>query len=242
MTLKHFEQPALAERVIRTLLNSPSFLVPKVFGTSTPLTTVIDSGNIQPLIDCWLPSRKKAPPGPVKIPDGLLLMDFAPQGGYLVHWRKLTVPSFAGLSGTVPWPILDADPFRFDQLVALTKELITLVNPVYGDIQNMNLSGWDTPLDLQKRLPDVPWLSIYGEPYIKLFGEERILSAPFYKIGRLSSGHFWLQATESIRHPVPNEVRSAIRTHLGEESFMAHPKWRYRDGKAPDFDFSNVLR
>jgi len=171
------------------------------------------------------------------------VVPFDPTGDsqYLIHWKKHSAPSFAGLSGAVPWPLIDEDPLRFGQLISLVKDLIAPVNPAYGDIQNMKHPRWDTPFNLQKRLPDVPWLSIYGEPYIRLFGEDKILSAPFYKVERLASGHYWLQATESILDPVPESVRLAISKHLGEASFMAWPKWRYKEGKAPKFDFSKVV-
>ncbi|HET7616044.1 MAG TPA: hypothetical protein VFK27_03720 [Bacillales bacterium] len=238
-SLEDFESRSLAGRIIQTLLAAPKFLVPKFFGQDEPLKLVVDSNNIEPVIDLLVSQKIESYGGPMRFSGGILLMGYTRNGEYLFDWEKYS-PSFSGVSGSVPWPVLEEEPSRFGEFLSLVKALVGVVNPVYGDIQNMRFSGWDTPLDLQKRLPDVPWLSIYGEPYIQTFGEEKILNAPFYKIEKLPSGHFWLQASESIHEPVTEIVRSAIRKHFGEDSFMAHPKWRYKNGKAPRFDFSKV--
>lgn len=240
-SLDDFEDRALAGRVLQMLMHGPQFLVPKRYGRVQPLKQTINPADLEPVIDLWVPPMKK-PPGSLGFPDGMLIMEFAPQGEYLIHWRKHFTPSFAGVAGSVPWSVVAKSPSRLDEFLAFVRQLVSAVNPAYGDVQNMNFPGWDTPLDLQKRLPDVPWLSIYGEPYVRFFGEAKILSAPFYKIEKLPSGHFLLQATESILEPVPEAVRSAIRNHLGESSFMSGARWRYKDGKAPQFDFSNTLR
>jgi hypothetical protein len=44
-----------------------------------------------------------------------------------------------------------------------------------------------------KYIPDVYWLTFFGPPYVKLFGRERLLSAPAYKVEELSYGGISLQ-------------------------------------------------
>ena len=239
-SLEDFDDRKLAERVIRSILAGPRFAVPKKYGREQPLKQIIDERDITPLIDLWAPSQKNNS-NQIKFPDGLLLMEFASDGDYLVHWKKAPVPSFAGVSGGGPWPTLNQEAKRLGEFMDLVKVLIGLVNPVYGEIQNMALPGWDIPFDLPKRLPDVPWISIYGVPYIKMFTEERILSAPFWKTEQLPSGHFLLQSTESPHQKISEETKSAIRRHLGEDAFMSGGRWRYKDGHAPVFDFSKVM-
>ena len=238
-SLEDFGNRSLAESILRAFISAPSCLRPEKYGREQPLRALV-SGQ-ERMMDLLVPQQRTTSEGPIKVPDGLLIMEFAPRGEYLIHWKRHTAPSFAGISGSIPSEMILAEPSRFGDFLALVKTLVEIANPVYGDVQNMEFHGWDTPLDLQKRLPDVPWLSIYGPPYIQFFGEEKILSAPFFKIERLRSGHFWLQSTDSIYAPVPEAIRIAIRRHFGEDSFMAHPKWRYKDGKAPEFDFSNMM-
>ena len=168
-------------------------------------------------------------------------MERTPSLYFLVHWKRHSVPSFAAVSGSIPWSILAEEATRLDQFIQLVKTLAGDINAVYGDVQNMAFPGWDTPLDLRVRLPDVPWLSFYGRPYIQMFGKVRIETAPFYKVQRLQSGHYLLQAGQSLWDPVPEPTKDAIRKHLGEDAFMSGGRWRYKTGRAPDFDFANVV-
>jgi hypothetical protein len=92
-----------------------------------------------------------------------------------------------------------------------------------------------------RRLPDIPWSAIMGEPYIEMFGAERLLSTPCEAFREIGPRHIWLQATASPFEPVPDEVRATIRAHLGEESVMSSGRWRYVDGIAPHFGVSKVI-
>jgi hypothetical protein len=239
-SLEDFEQRSFAERVIRSILAGPRFCTPTKYGRNQPLRREIDPSDISELLDLWT-SVANSKNSRAAYPEGLLLMEFAKDEGYLVYWRKFREPSFPGISGGLSWPVLKGEPRRFEQFLSLVKELAVLTNAVYGEFHNALFPGWDTPRDLEKRLPDVPWLSIYGRPYIEMFGERAIESAPFHRIERLRSGHYVLQATESIEHPVPEAVRASIRKHLDEDAFMSGGRWRYKSGKSPEFDFSNVL-
>lgn len=241
-SLEDFDDRDLAECVIRAILNGPTFMVPTKYGRDQPLKSVIDPTDISPLINLWVPRIKNKSTSPMTFPEGLLLMEFARNGDYLIHWKKADEPLFPGVSGGVPWCLLKDRPERLNEFIGLVKVLTTLLNPVYGDIQNLAIGGWDTPLDLEKRLPDIPWISIYGAPYIEMFTEQRILSAPFWETEKLPSGHYFLQATESPHKRVPEETRAAIRRHLGEDAFMSGGRWRYKSGRAPSFDFSNVTQ
>lgn len=230
-SLKEFSSRILVNDLLDVFDGAPAYLRPAKYGRVQPLKSMISAKNREKMISLMSEAAHGEPAKAI----GVLLMEFAPGGEYLVHWMKRPTPTFAGISGAVPWTIIQAESGRFDILLSFIKKLVEVSDTVYGDIQNAQLPGWDTPLDLQKRLPDVPWCSIYGQPYIDLFGEEKILSAPFYRIEKLCSGHFWLQSTESIFAPVSDAVRAAIRRHFGEDSFMVSPRWRYKDGKAPQF-------
>ena len=35
--------------------------------------------------------------------------------------------------------------------------------------------------DIRKCLPDVYWMTVFGAPYVKMFGRDRLLSAPVHK-------------------------------------------------------------
>lgn len=121
---------------------------------------------------------------------------------------------------------------RFDEI--LTPFL--LVNPVFGEVE-FCVGNENTPLNLKLRLPDVPNVSIYGPPYVEMFGEELIKSAPFESVRKI--GAFYIAVANSrFLEKVSDERRLAIRQALGSDSFMANGKWRYKTGVSPDMDWS----
>ena len=229
----------MAGRVIAKIMSMPRELAPTKFGPYEPLKRLPDSEN--PLIETWLNIEGKRDLE-VGAPGGSLLLLSGPKEvAYQVYWRKDYTPSFSYISGDVPISLTKKKPGLWETWLDLVRFLIPLANPVYGDIQNMSLPGWNVPMDLQKRLPDIPCVSVYGEPYISFFGARKIETAPFHRIEKLDSGHYWLEASESILEPVTHETSENVRQHLGVDSFMVGRKSRYMDGRAPDFDFSNVL-
>ena len=54
-SLENFQDRALAERVISTILAGPGFAVPTRYGQNQPLTRRINPSSIDPLIDLWIP-------------------------------------------------------------------------------------------------------------------------------------------------------------------------------------------
>ncbi|MEW6689059.1 MAG: hypothetical protein AB1452_08225 [Pseudomonadota bacterium] len=240
MSLADFEDGELALRVLRRLKKTPTELQPLKFGIHEPLDQRINCSDLEPVLSVWPNStanaREKGEPR-----EAILLLEGSSGVGYMINWHKSKTPSFSAVDGHAPLGLLKNKRGILGEFFDLFKDLAVAVDAVYGDIRNMSLKGWDLPFDLVRRLPDVPWVSIYGPPYVSMFGRERILSAPFLKIEEIGSSHLWLQASESVFDSVAEETRAAIREHLGAEAFMSKGRWRYSDGKAPAFDFSRVL-
>jgi hypothetical protein len=88
-------------------------------------------------------------------------------------------------------------------------------------------------VNLVKRLPDIPAVSIYGQPYVNMFGEDKLRRAPFQVIDQLPGGLYWLEASNSILEPVGEEAKASIRAHLVEDAFSSGGKRLHRTGRAP---------
>jgi hypothetical protein len=74
------------------------------------------------------------------------------------------------VGGDISLSLVRKTPAALGGFLGLVKELVSIVTPVYGEVRNMSFAGWDLPFDLEKRLPDVPWVSVYGPPpYVALF-------------------------------------------------------------------------
>jgi hypothetical protein len=131
---------------------------------------------------------------------------------------------------------------EFTKFIALCKELIILIEPVYGEIVNESFPEYNIPINLRLRLPEVGWMMIFGEPYIGMFTKDKLLSTPCYKIESCGDA-IMLRVTENVFDPIPLERRNLIKQHLGVDSFVetGKPVRAYKTGKVPDFDFSEVL-
>ena len=52
--------------------------------------------------------------------------------------------------------------------------------------------------DIRKCIPDVYWMPVFGAPYVKMFGRDRLLSAPVHKAETLGEAAISLQLTPSL--------------------------------------------
>jgi hypothetical protein len=105
-----------------------------------------------------------------------------------------------------------------------------------------------TTHELRKYLPDLVWGTVFGPPYVRLFGRETLLSAPVHLARELGEETIYLQLTESLAdlqtdYDRVDQVREATKDHLGRDAFLdmaygqlqiynAPPAGRYR---TPDF-------
>jgi hypothetical protein len=76
---------------------------------------------------------------------------------------------------------------------------------------------------LKKGLPELPWLTLFGRPYLDLFGEDTVRSAPAFAVRKLGQ-HVTLQLSERLEGFVAasDPVRTVARdvmTHLGHRAF-----------------------
>jgi hypothetical protein len=78
---------------------------------------------------------------------------------------------------------------------------------------------------LRHWLPDMFWATVFGPPYVRLFGKERLLSVPASVIEELGPETVYLQISERISDITddPQGVtlrRDLIKVHLGRDAFF----------------------
>jgi hypothetical protein len=91
---------------------------------------------------------------------------------------------------------------------------------------------------LQKCIPDLHWITIFGSPYLKLFGKDKLLSAPAHEVGALNDHTIAIQLTPSLEDMQNDpsgfaEARTKLKAFLGETAFF-DPE-RTGDCKRPEF-------
>lgn len=90
--------------------------------------------------------------------------------------------------------------------------------------------------DISRYLPGLYWLNFFGEPYRKLIGKERLLSAPAHEIVEVDAGVLVCLAErpESWDSPEYKAVENRVLDHLGREYFFDRNDTE-RKTVAPDF-------
>jgi hypothetical protein len=78
--------------------------------------------------------------------------------------------------------------------------------------------------DLRRYIPELYWGSVFGLPYIAMFGRKRLLSAPAPVVEELSYGGIYLQLSDDpfdllSDYEDVNAVRGAVKSHLGGNAF-----------------------
>jgi len=97
---------------------------------------------------------------------------------------------------------------------------------------------------LKSGLLEVGWGQIFGPAYVGLFGLDKLLSAPAYKVEQLTPDSVYIQLTESLfdtrsRPELVELIRQAVKTHLDDNIFFDPrnpPGHAYR---TPEFKFEN---
>lgn len=95
---------------------------------------------------------------------------------------------------------------------------------------------------LQERIPDLFWATVFGAPYLTMFGRDRLLTAPSYRAESLSNEAVYLQMTQSLfGHEfdslVLDAARSRVKAHLGADAFFQSERDRSIGYRAPQFSF-----
>lgn len=78
---------------------------------------------------------------------------------------------------------------------------------------------------LRHWLPDVFWGAVFGPPYVRLFGKERLLAAPAFVVEELGAETVYVQLTERISDAMDDGTkiqasRELFKKHLQSNAFF----------------------
>jgi hypothetical protein len=98
-----------------------------------------------------------------------------------------------------------------------------------------------TPMDLRRRVPDLFWGTVFGLPYVRLFGREKLLSSPAFLVKELAPSTVYVQLTESLedmltRFEHVDRVRQEVKRHLEVDAF-----WRPDSGDDHRYQVPDVF-
>jgi len=229
----------IARKVVPTLLEYlPSDIMPDRFGTREPFTEAFSPNTIDAALAAWRP-----PSFFLSCERSNTLVSISM---VLPTWRNpphsriaVSVPHLAigqveaiGLIENVS-TLVDAD-FAFAQIVT-EKELV--LGQSSGTVLGSSLAV--TTHNLRKSVPDLYWLTLFGGPYIDLWGRETLMSVPAEEVSAVGDS-VALRLSPSILDPLRRptkfyESRQACKTHLDHDAFFDEREPLTHQYRVPNF-------
>ena len=82
---------------------------------------------------------------------------------------------------------------------------------------------------LRHWLAELPWATVFGSAYVRMFGLEKLLTAPVHLVKKLSDEAVYLQLSPKLcdlieNYEVVDKVREAVKDHLGRDAFFDRAK------------------
>ena len=244
MSLKDFESRELAQEVLSAIADAGPQFFPTVYDVYEPLRRKCSKRDIAEIVRVWLNEENAAVTAQYHYGMGELLMEHRrkPKISYHMYWEKSQQARFNYFILSADSEFL-TDAKNFQAFLTLCMKLSSLLETVHGEIANRAFPEWTDPINLQVRHPELHWMTLFGKPYIELFGRDKLLNAPCYRTKAIGENMIALQMAESPFEAVTDEMRSAVKTYLDPEAFVENGKScrSYKTGHVPHFDFSNVL-
>lgn len=163
------------------------------------------------------------------------------------------------------WKICIKDHRKFNQRIfdSLMKECANKFRVDFGfihittivDVERGKLDGTVKFLDYNKKhtnlfvpsiqirekfVPNLYWMTVFGDPYVRIFTKERLLATPAYKVMELPSGEISIQLTPDVLDCITDEVgfekkRRAAREFLNSNVFFDVEKGLEHSYNIPEF-------
>ena len=229
---------------LSTLCNLAPHLAPQLYGTHEPLRKRFDPTDIESALAAWkAPSpflwRRKQPGAS----GGVFIMP----GSIPLH-AIITLRSDSLRYTAEAVTVLQQFSLDFDADFAFVHSLSE------DDIHRGLRAGVVSPLNragtrftmivtthiLRRYLPDIYWATLFGLPYVRHFGRERLLAAPAPLVQELPNGAIYLQmSSDEVELGTFRRVRERVKAHLGIESFFDERADIDHEYSVPEFRFDS---
>lgn len=220
---------ATGEKILDLWESRLPSLLPERCGNWEPLRGVFDIEDKVRMLKSWSSpfiARRRKPYLYSLISMGLMKLEFHASWKITSKKGEVDVEEFRAFV-EVASAELDVD----HSCINLLSEQEIVSGRQNGTILALNSKATDftfviASVDLQLNLPDVYWLTVYGPPYIEIFGRDQLLAAPVYRVTELRTGHIMVQLTEDINDMIVDPehfafVRRRFKDHVGQDAFFS---------------------
>jgi hypothetical protein len=214
--------------------------IPDRWNTVEPVRKPFSNDCEEEIINRW---TKDQPPGSGKVWSDLMFLRKKPRALIQVHAQRW---GRAELNWV--WMDVEARPFSTldgpSRLKEILKGFVNWSGGVYGTVfysgQAHKRTVQMTPL---QRLDQAYWLNFFGQPYLEMFGRERVLNTPCYSVEEFEGHGVFLQAAprfDSSEVTDSDEMLIRLEEYLGPDAFAGrgYPQIPCR---VPNFDLSETM-
>jgi hypothetical protein len=111
-----------------------------------------------------------------------------------------------------------------DRIIDFCKKLSTTFDVDYLKVYSIKNDRFGNmgKFDLSNGIHDIYWLNIYGMPFVKIIGRQKLLASPAYISEEIGSELILLQACEQFCDHGDHDstaILNRIRAHIGEQFF-----------------------
>jgi hypothetical protein len=227
LTRENLQSDEFGRSFIKTLSNTIPELTPDFYGNWEPIRNPFNPYNEDAILSFWkypfLWEKKK----PKSIGCFFMVPNLRNPHNAIIFsikniinleeliklfliWCGIMKPDFACITKLTDYEI-DSEKGR---------DVLGLLNP-QKMVYTFHMSGHT----LKKYIPDVYWLTVFGQPYVSLFGKDKLLSAPAFSVSELDNSAIMIQLSENLddlehRTEEIGKARSIIKTHLNNNAFF----------------------
>ncbi len=232
----------MGERILSFLIMAGQDFTPEYFDRGEPYgKTRLDAHDLSLPLQGWVDNRYSL---------GIIATRSHPfESSLLVHSTDFLMFDHVNLSIESSW---FSSLENVDRFQAVAKGLYSITSANSGYIQNWrherrngeitdeagNLVGFRAPR-VKTALSGLFWANLFGPEYVRMFGKDKLLSAPWYKHEELSDGGLLLLISASpldAAKPEYQSLKKQIYAHLGEGAFTGAilPEFRTEGRKKRD--------
>lgn len=123
----------------------------------------------------------------------------------------------------------------YPKFLELVKQLFIWLNGYWGYSYHPSQSWvhYHSGINHEVCLGGITWLTLFGLPYVEMFGKEKLMSVPC-RVEEFADNKFLLLTSDEPMEEMPDLLRlqESVRKHLGEDAFFRHEE----EAKRPDTD------
>lgn len=248
MSLHNWRNPLIASQFFDIINNAGKEFIPTKYAECHPYNLSYDPSNKQDVIDFWMNEdgngKMAIEPEPLAL--GNIILKNGKKVSYSIKWSKSDYGDFNYFIFSVDINLLRI-PKNLNRFYDLCTKFIELLVPVQGSIVNDSIPHFTEPKNLKVIHPKLQWGNIFGAPYVRLFGKEKLLSSPAYQTVELLHNVVFVQLSQDIFTKVEDEQRLIVNNHLNPRAFVENGSestyidYVEKDTIVPEFEYAGVL-